>query len=181
MSGSLGIQFVPLTIREYTSLSNGVYSGAVAYILFRGGHYYDVAYKCGELGIPLYTKIPIHIIAQGICRGLEGSGCSRAYLIYHQAKRYKRLQARDLENLTKLTREVCGVVLEPVTSYGELRASGCVVSAALLPGRSVTHIIEPRFPVVIPFLIYLISDYMIEHIRNVLLARRGPGRCCPSA
>ncbi|MCE4621464.1 MAG: hypothetical protein F7B95_03360 [Desulfurococcales archaeon] len=153
----------------------------MAYILFRGGHYYDIAYKCGELGIPLYTKIPIHIIAQGICRGLEGSGCSRAYLIYHPARRYRRLQARDLENLTRLTREICGVVLEPVTSYGELRAPGCVVSATLLPGRSVAFMFEPRLPVIIPFLIYLISDYMIEHIRDVLQVRRGPGGCCPRA
>ena len=162
LSEALGTCFEPITIKEYTTLSVKAYTGAIAYVLFRGGHYYEIARKSGILGIPLYTKIPLKITAQGICNGLKNSDCSEAYLIVHSAKKYRDIQNKDINHLINLVKETCGAKLKTITKYKELDYPSCIISTTLLPSKH-----KPKTKTAIPYLINLISDHMIEHIKNL--------------
>jgi len=176
LSEFVGLEVRPTTLDEFIQMDKAPDNliGVLAYLLFRGGHYYDLSLKARELGTILIAKIPTRIIAEGLCKALKGSVCDEVALVYHRSRRFSDVQAYDILRVTEIVMDLCGFRMKPVAKEYYTSHEDCVVYASLLPGRRLTggRDVDVKVPYLIPYIGDDIIIYMGQVLRNLIRKQR---------
>jgi hypothetical protein len=128
-----GIQTTFIFIDDFLSLNVEQGTPVLAYIVTRGGHFYEIARKCGSDGLWLAAKIPLSLVASTVAAAARD--CSRVELVYTPARRLREVQMKDVDYLVRAVSELTGAEVEAIPSIDSGRPGACLAFLSVSPSR----------------------------------------------
>ncbi len=164
LSIGVEVEVISLLEQEKSTIS----SGDIVYGLFlaRGGHWQTIEDYTTRQGAILAGK-PEPSRLGALLSPMVGD-CSRVSVIYWPAKRYKE---RHYNDTLEFARSIAGASrqLELVEARRLAEAEGCIVIAAMMPGRLIDRALQygknPRIPYI------LSSESVVDYIVNDIVAK----------